>query len=127
MIPEELRYTEDHEWIRADGATATIGITDHAQSALGDIVFVELPKVGASFERGEAFGVIESVKAASDCNLPVAGKIVEVNASLEDAPQNVNQDPYGAGWMVKVEMEDASQVDSLLDAAAYAEIVKKEE
>ena len=125
-IPAELKYSRDHEWVRVEGRTGTVGITDHAQDALGDIVFVELPEVGRSFKRNEVFGVIESVKAASDCFLPISGKIAEVNSALSGAPQEVNREPYGKGWVVKVEIADASELDSLMNAAAYAGFLKQQ-
>lgn len=120
-IPDELKYTKDHEWLRleADG-TATVGITDYAQESLGDITFVELPPVGDSFEPHSTFGVVESVKAASDLYMPLKGEVVAVNEALEDAPEQVNNDPYGEGWIVKIKLADAAAAESLLDAAAYA-------
>lgn len=119
-IPANLKYTAEHEWLlaAADG-TATIGITHHAQAALGDITFVELPSVGDSFGAGDTFGVVESVKAASDLYLPVAGEIIAVNDALESAPETVNSDPYGAGWIAKIKLADADDVDGLLDADGY--------
>jgi glycine cleavage system H protein len=127
MVPEDLRYTKEHEWIRIEGDVCTVGITDHAQSELGDIVFVELPRPGASLKEGDTFAVVESVKAVSDCYLPLAGDVVEVNSALETSPQNVNEDPYGAGWIAKVRVKDPSGADALMDAAAYGELLKKEE
>ena len=123
-IPENLKYTREHEWVRleADG-TATIGITDYAQTSLGDITFVELPELEESFSAGESFGVVESVKAASDLYMPVAGKVIAVNDALGGAPETVNSDPYGEAWMVRIELEDAASLDGLMDAAAYGEIV----
>ena len=126
MVPEELRYSKDHEWVRVEGGAATIGITDHAQSALGDIVFVEMPEVGKSFGAGETFGVIESVKAASDCFMPASGKVTAVNESLADSPGAVNSDPYGEGWLIKVDLVDGSEVEALMDAAAYEALLKEE-
>ncbi|TFH85471.1 glycine cleavage system protein GcvH [Billgrantia azerbaijanica] len=127
-IPANLRYNDSHEWVLDNGdGTATIGITDHAQEALGDVVFVELPEVGRTLEKGEEFGVIESVKAASDLYAPVAGDIVEVNEALEDAPETVNETPYGDGWLMKVRLADASDIDELLDADAYQALVDAEE
>lgn len=117
-IVEGLLYSDDHEWIKVEGNVATIGITDHAQDQLGEIVYVELPDVDDEFSAGDAFGVIESVKAASDSFLPVSGKIIEINESLEDEPGSVNEDAY-ANWLVKVELSDASEVDNLMDAAKY--------
>ena len=123
-VPEELRYTKDHEWVRleADG-TLTVGITDYAQGSLGDVTYVELPAVGASFAEGDVFGVVESVKAASDLYLPVAGEIVATNPALADTPEQVNSDPYGAAWMIRLKPGDAASVDGLLTAAAYRELI----
>jgi glycine cleavage system H protein len=118
--PAELRYSEEHEWVRMDGDVATIGITAYAQDSLGDIVFVELPAAGRSLAVGEGFGVVESVKAVSDVYSPVPGEITEVNSTLETAPENVNNAPYGDGWMIKVRVSDRSALDKLMDAEAYA-------
>ena len=118
-VPEELRYTVDHEWLRHDGDGAVVGITAHAADELGDIVFVELPEVGRRLAAGEAFGVIESVKTASDLYAPAAGEVVAVNAALGASPELVNSDPYGEGWMVRLRLDDASAASVLLDAAAY--------
>ena len=123
IIRDDLKYTQDHEWIVADGNIGTVGVTDFAQESLGDVTFVELPEVGAEFKKGDAFGVVESVKAASDLYLPVAGKVVEVNTALEDAPDLVNSSPYDDGWIVKIELEDASQVDELLSPTAYKGLI----
>jgi glycine cleavage system H protein len=122
-VPAELKYTDEHEWIRteADG-TVTVGITDHAQSTLGDIVFLELPEVGKEIKAGDAVGVVESVKAASDIYAPVTGEIVAVNEEIVDSPEEVNGDAYGS-WLFKVKLADAAAVDSLLDAAAYEKLV----
>ena len=125
MVPRELKYTRDHEWVRIEGKEAVIGITDHAQAELGDITFVEVPKVGAQITQMKAFGTIESVKAASDLYAPVSGKVVAVNASLEKAPEVVNQSPYEQGWMVKLKVKDAQELDSLLDAKAYAALLEE--
>ncbi|WP_426415070.1 glycine cleavage system protein GcvH [Aestuariirhabdus sp. LZHN29] len=127
-IPSELRYVSSHEWIRieADG-TAVIGITEHAQELLGDVVFVELPEVGAELSREEDAGVVESVKAASDLYAPISGTVIEVNDALEDAPETVNSDPYGDGWFFKVKLSDESELKELLDAEAYAEVCEAEE
>jgi glycine cleavage system H protein len=122
-IPSELMYTSDHEWVRIEGNTATIGITDFAQSELGDIVFVDISTVGQTLKSGDIFGTVEAVKTVSDLFLPVNGTIVELNAGLENAPEAVNQDPYGAGWMVKVTLEDGADTSELLDAAAYSALV----
>lgn len=126
-IPANLRYNDSHEWVLDNGdGTVTIGITDHAQEALGDVVFVELPEVGRTLEKGEEFGVIESVKAASDLYAPLAGEIVAVNEALEDAPETVNESPYEGGWIMKVRVEDAAAVEALLDAEGYQAVVDSE-
>ena len=117
--PTNLKYSKDHEWVKVDGNIATIGITDFAQSQLGDIVFVDIQTEGEELEAGEVFGAIEAVKTVADGLMPVSGKVIEVNAELEGAPESVNSDPYGAGWMIKVEMSNPAEVDALLDAAAY--------
>ena len=117
--PTNLKYSKDHEWVKVDGNIATIGITDFAQSQLGDIVFVDIQTEGEELEAGEVFGAIEAVKTVADGLMPVSGKVIEVNAELEGAPESVNTDPYGAGWMIKVEMSNPSEYDELLDAAAY--------
>jgi glycine cleavage system H protein len=119
-IPAELKYTKDHEWVRLEGDIATIGITEFAQSELGDIVYVEIETVGETLAQEEVFGSVEAVKTVSDLFLPMAGEIIEFNEALESSPELVNSDPYGAGWMVKVRVSDASEFDGLLDAAAYA-------
>lgn len=124
-IPRNLRYSREDEWARSDGARVTVGVTDYAQQQLGDVVFVELPAVGKAVERGEPFGVIESVKAVADLYAPVSGEVVEVNADLAEQPEAVNQDCYGDGWMVVIAVGDASEVDSLLDADAYAAYVEE--
>lgn len=118
-IPENLKYTDDHEWVKVDGDVATIGVTDFAQGQLGDVVFVEIETEGETLSKGETFGTIEAVKTVSDLFMPLDGEVVEINPNLEDAPESVNSDPYGDGWMIKVKLGDASQVDELLDAAAY--------
>ncbi|MBE6224541.1 MAG: glycine cleavage system protein GcvH [Bacteroidales bacterium] len=117
--PTNLKYSKDHEWVKVDGNIATIGITDFAQSQLGDIVFVDIQTEGEELEAGEVFGAIEAVKTVADGLMPVSGKVIEVNAELEGAPESVNTDPYGAGWMIKVEMSNPAEYDDLLDAAAY--------
>ena len=122
-IPENLKYSKDHEWIDVKGDTVTIGITDYAQGELGDVVFVELPGEGDSFDVQDAFGTIEAVKAVSDLYCPIAGEVTEINAALEDAPETVNKDPYGEGWMIKLKVSDSSQLGDLLDAAAYKELI----
>ena len=121
MVPTDLRYTKDHEWVRTDGDEATIGITKYAADQLGDIVFVELPEVGARLTQFSAFGVVESVKAVSDLLAPISGEVVEVNEALRDAPELINSDPFGDGWIAVVEVTDASETDALMDAAAYGQ------
>lgn len=120
-ILEDLRYADSHEWVKLDGDTATVGITDYAQHALGNIVYVDMPEVGDEVNAGEEFGAIESVKAASDLISPVSGEVIEINEALEDEPELVNQDPY-ANWIMKVKVSDPSEIDNLLDAAAYAKV-----
>ena len=115
----DIKYTKDHEWVQAEGGSATVGITVHAQDALGDVVFVDLPEVGKSFAQGEVAGVVESVKAAADVFMPVSGEITEVNEALRADPSLANSDPLGAGWFFKLKLADASQLDALLDATAY--------
>ena len=117
--PTNLKYSKDHEWVKVEGNVATIGITDFAQSQLGDIVFVDIQTEGEELAAGEVFGAIEAVKTVADGLMPVSGKVIEVNAELEGAPESVNTDPYGAGWMIKVEMSNPAEYDELLDAAAY--------
>ena len=119
-IPNELKYTSDHEWVKMEGSDFVIGITDHAQDSLGDVTFVELPEIGARFEDKAVFGVVESVKAASDLYMPVTGEVIEVNDSLNDSPENVNSDPYGNGWMIKIRPDQSDSIGSLLDADAYS-------
>ncbi len=119
----ELKYTQDHEWVRPEGDAATIGITDHAQNALGDVVFVDLPEVGREVAAGEAIAVVESVKAASDVYAPIAGRIVEVNAALTDDPGLINREPTGEGWFFKIEPADPAAVAALMDESAYAAFV----
>ena len=119
--PDDLRYSKEHEWVRVDGDTATIGITSFASDELGDIVFVELPEVGASLSQFGAFGVVESVKAVSDLYAPISGEVREVNESLRDSPELLNADPFGEGWIARVSVADASELDGLMDAAAYAD------
>lgn len=124
--PEDLGYTKDHEWVRVRGDQATIGITDHAQNQLGDVVYVELPKVGDKFEITEPFGSVESVKAVSEVYMPLTGSVVEANESLNDAPEMVNSDPYGDGWMIVIKMDNPAQVDGLLNSAEYEDYIKEE-
>jgi glycine cleavage system H protein len=123
MVPTDLRYTKDHEWVRADGDEATIGITQYAADQLGDIVFVELPAGGTSLEQFATFGVVESVKAVSDLFAPVSGEVTGTNDDLTSKPELVNSDPYGEGWMLRVRVADKSQLDELLDAAAYDDLI----
>lgn len=125
-IPDDLHYSKDHEWVRVEGNTAVVGITDYAQDSLGDVVYVELPKVGEEFAANESFGSVESVKAVSEVFSPVSGQISGVNETLQDEPEKVNQDPYGAGWMIRVEMSNPGEVDSLLTAAEYEDFTKAE-
>ena len=123
MVPDDLRYTKDHEWVRLDGDTATVGITQYAADQLGDIVFVELPDVGRTIEQFAAFGVVESVKAVSDLFAPLGGEILATNDDLAGSPESVNSDPYGGGWMVRLRIADTGQLTELLDAAAYDDLV----
>ena len=125
-VPEGLHYSKDHEWVRVEGNLAIIGITDHAQDQLGDIVYVELPKAGDQFAARESFGSVESVKAVSELFTPITGEVVEVNESLADEPQKVNTDCYGDGWMIKIRMKSPGEVDSLLTAAEYEDFTKAE-
>jgi glycine cleavage system H protein len=122
-VPQDLQYTRSHEWVRTEGDTATVGITDHAQDELGDVVFVELPDEGATFDAGESFGAVESVKAVSDLYAPVGGEVVEVNSSLENAPEKINDDPYGEGWIVK--LRTSGEAD-LLAPEEYEKVVEEE-
>ena len=123
-VPEELQYTRSHEWVRTEGDTATIGITDHAQDELGDIVFVELPEQGATLGAGDSFGTVESVKAVSDLYAPVGGEVVEVNEALNDSPEKINEDPYGEGWIIKLRVSDEG---NLLSASDYERFIEEEE
>src|SRR3954451_720792 len=122
-VPEDLRYTSDHEWVRQEGGRVRIGITDYAQDALGDVVFVQLPEPGSKVESGGSFSEVESTKSVSDVYAPVAGTVIEVNNELADAPQRLNEDPYGEGWICVIEPSDPSAFDSLLDAAAYQALI----
>jgi glycine cleavage system H protein len=125
-IPDDLKYSKEHEWVRVDGNVASVGITDHAQSSLGDIVYVELPDEGDALTKDETFGVVESVKAVSDCYAPVSGKIVEVNTHLGDSPETLNEDCYGEGWILKVELDDPSELDDLMTPKQYEAFVTEE-
>ena len=125
-VPEDLHYSKDHEWVRVEGDSAIIGITDYAQDSLGDVVYVELPKAGEEFSANESFGSVESVKAVSEVFTPVSGAVVKVNETLNDAPEKVNTDPYGDGWMIQVRMANPGEVDSMLTAAEYEDFTKAE-
>jgi glycine cleavage system H protein len=124
IVPEELRYSSEHEWARVEGARVRVGITDYAQDALGDVVFVELPEVGKDVESGALLGEVESTKSVSELYSPVTGRVVEVNAALADAPEKLNEDPYGEGWICDVELTDPSSLDALLDAATYRRLIE---
>ena len=126
-VPEGLYYSKDHEWLRVEGDTGTVGITDHAQNSLGDVVYVELPKAGESFSAHDTFGSVESVKAVSELFLPVAGEVTGVNESLTDEPEKVNTDPYGEGWMLRIKLSNRGEVDSLLSAAEYEDYISESE
>ncbi len=126
-IPADLKYSNSHEWLRAEGDIATVGITDHAQAQLGDLVFVEVPEVGDAVVAGDECTVVESVKAASDVYSPVSGEVVEVNEALADAPETVNDDPYGEGWLFKVRMSDPAEAEGMMGAEAYADVVAAED
>jgi len=126
-FPEDLKYTKEHEWLLVEGTTAVVGITDYAQDRLGDVVYVELPAVGDKVSKEDAFGVVESVKAVSDIYAPITGKVLEVNDDLPDNPNMINEDPYGDGWLIKVEMADAEEVAELMTAEEYKEYVAEEE
>jgi len=123
-IPEDLHYSKDHEWVRVEGDVAVVGITDYAQNSLGDVVYVELPKVGEQFAANEPFGSVESVKAVSEVFSPVTGEVAGANESLNDEPEKVNQDPYGEGWMIRMKLSNPGEVDSLLTAAEYEDFTK---
>ena len=125
-VPEDLHYSKDHEWIRMEGDTGTIGISDHAQNSLGDVVYVELPKSGESFTAHDVFGSVESVKAVSELYIPVSGEVIEVNESLQDEPEKVNSDPYGSAWMIRIRVQNRGEVDGLLTAAEYEDYLKTE-
>ena len=125
-FPDDVRYTKEHEWVRLEGAEAVIGITDFAQDALGDVVFVELPAVGAVLTQGQTFGVVESNKTISDLFAPVAGRVLAINTDLANEPQRVNEEPYGSGWMIRIAVAKREEVDTLLDAAGYRAFVASE-
>lgn len=124
-IPTDLKYAKTHEWVRVEGEIAAIGISDHAQSELGDVVYVELPEAGRLLAQDETFGAVESVKAVSDLYSPVSGEVVEVNSALTDATETVNEDPYGRGWMIRVHLNDPIEMEGLLDAAGYARLIEE--
>lgn len=126
-IPTDRLYTKEHEWVKIDGSSAVVGITDYAQSLLGDIVYVELPKPGAKLEQFKTMGVVESVKAVSDLYAPISGTVAEINGAVEDDPAAVNRDPFGAGWLVKASIQDPAESSKLLDAAAYQKVVDAEQ
>jgi glycine cleavage system H protein len=123
-VPEDLRYTKDHEWAKLEGSLVRVGITDYAQDALGDVVFVQLPEPGATVNEGDSFSEVESTKSVSDIYAPLAGTVTEVNSELADAPQRLNEDPYGEGWICVIELSDPSTYSSLLDAAAYRKLIE---
>ena len=124
IVPEKLRYSQDHEWVAVDGDTVRIGITDYAQDALGDVVFVELPEVGAEVAAGGSFGEVESTKSVSDLYAPLSGEVIEINSDLIDSPERLNDDPYGEGWICVIRVSDSSQLDGLLDADAYQTLIE---
>ena len=126
MKPEELKYTKDHIWVKAEGDTAVIGLSDYAQNELGDIVFVEMPETGSKVTKGESFGTVESVKSVSDIVAPLNGEVVEFNQLLEDTPETINSDPYGEGWIIKISISNAGELGELLDHAAYTEFTESE-
>ena len=127
MYPENFRYTKEHEWVLVDGDTRTIGITDHAQHELGDIVYVDLPKVGTHLEKGKTLGSVESVKAVSDVYAPVSGEVTEINGLLADAPEKLNEDPHGAAWLVKIRLDDPNETAGLMDAVAYQAFIAEKD
>ncbi len=124
QVPEELRYSSDHEWVAFHDGRARIGITDYAQDALGDVVFVQVPEIGAKVAAGDSFGEVESTKSVSDVYAPLSGVVVAVNAALANAPESINADPYGAGWLCEIELDDVAELDALLDAGAYQALVE---
>jgi len=126
-FPEELLYTDTHEWVKNEGNQVTVGLTDYAQSQLKDIVYVELPEIGSGFKKGESIGVVESVKTAADLFSPVSGKVIEINATLKDSPQFINQDPYGKGWVLRMDLRDKGELKGLLTSEAYQRVLPEEE
>ena len=127
MYPKDYRYTKDHEWIKVEGTSGTVGITDYAQHELGDVVFVELPKVGAKIQAGQAFGTVESVKAVSEIYAPVSGEVTATNEALANAPETINQDAHGAAWLIKIKVANPSELNGLMDAAAYQAYVEEKQ
>jgi glycine cleavage system H protein len=125
-VPPDLLYTKEHEWVLVENDTATVGITDYAQQELGDVVYIELPDEGATFEAEESFGSVESVKAVSEIYMPLAGKVLEVNADLVEAPEVINEDPYGEGWMIRIAVDDVAQIDQLMSAEEYQSYLEEE-
>ncbi len=125
-MPDDLKYTKEHEWVKVEGKSATIGITDHAQTNMGDIVYVELPEEGEQVKKDDTFGVVESVKAVSDCYAPISGRVSEVNTVLTESPETINEDCYGEGWMIKVEIANAAELGQLMDQKQYADFVAEE-
>lgn len=123
-LPQDLKYTKEHEWVKVNGETVTVGITDHAQDQLGDIIFVEFPDLDEEIEKDESFGTIEAVKTVADLFAPISGTVTEINETLEDSPESVNTDPYGAGWFVKVSIADAGELDELMTAEQYGELIR---
>ena len=124
-FPSEFKYTKDHEWAKKEGDVVTVGVTDYAQDALGDVVFLELPEIESEISKGETFGVVESVKAVSDLYAPLSGKVIKINEALVDEPETINEDPYENGWMIEIEMSDESELDNLMDLAQYEAYVKE--
>jgi len=122
-FPDDLKYSDDHEWVRVEGDVATIGITDFAQSELGDVVFVEIETEGEELSKGDTFGTVEAVKTVSDLFMPISGEVIEVNSAIEDAPESVNEEPYGSGWMIKVKISDSSELDALMSQSDYQGMV----
>jgi glycine cleavage system H protein len=125
-VPDDLRYTKDHEWVKLEGKVATVGITDHAQGSLGDIVYVELPAEGEAVTKDETFGVVESVKAVSDCYAPLTGKVSEINSPLSESPETINEDPYGEGWMIRIELSNPKELEGLMSPGEYTQLISEE-
>jgi len=127
MVPKDCRYTKEHEWVKLDGALGTVGITDYAQHELGDVVFVELPKIGAKIAAGQSFGTVESVKAVSEIYAPVSGEVAEINTALGNEPEKINQDPHGAAWLIKLKLANPAEANALMDAAAYESYIAEKQ